>query len=331
MELLSFCKRLLKNNFSVKKQNNLVAFFSFTNLKNFKIKKEIKKEFMPMIYSKTGGKNKSTQTSNDGVLEEFTLGNYKFIARLIHVDATDIKGNTHTIKFISVDDINEDGIGCAIINFDYEKKTALIQSIGNYNNCVLCADRKLEYKVGQILMCIIIKLCRDKSNIDFIELNDMSTLSCMKTYKVTPNIEWDATYKKHCTLNLKIISTLLHGVPYYYKYGFIPTEKPDIKILEHNQKIFAKKPILYSINIDMIIKDNISDKKVLSIYKKYITPLITKLNNKPVCEFIREFMNINPDPYKKSVLCFILCEIYCIIYDVMDYKTYKNTTFIKFT
>ena len=40
-------------------------------------------------------------------------------------------------------------------------------------------------------------------------------------------------------------------------------------------------------------------------------------------------MNINPDPYTKSVLCFILCEIYCIIYDVMDYKTYKNTTFIK--
>ena len=79
MELLSFCKRLLKNNFSVKKQNDLVAFFSFTHLKNFKIKKEIKKEFIPMIYSKAGGKNKSTQTSNDGVLEEFTLENYKFI------------------------------------------------------------------------------------------------------------------------------------------------------------------------------------------------------------------------------------------------------------
>ena len=47
---------------------------------------------------------------------------------------------------------------CAILNFDYERKIASIQSIGDYNNCLLCANRKEEYKVGQMLMIIIIKL-----------------------------------------------------------------------------------------------------------------------------------------------------------------------------
>ncbi len=82
-------------------------------------------------------------------------------------------------------------------------------------------------------------------------------------------------------------------------------------------------------NIDTIVEDNITDKKALNIYKKYVSLIITKLNNKPVCDFIRGFMNINPDPYTKSVLCFILCEIYGTIYDVMNYKTYKNCIFIK--
>jgi hypothetical protein len=327
MDIINFCHTLIRDNFTTDKYNDLLSFFGSLHYKNFKIKKTIIKEFT--INELIGGnKSKSTQTST-GNLDEFVLDKYKFIARLIHGDATDIKGHTHSIKFISVDDINESSIGCAIVNFDYDIRTAYIRSIGDYNNCILCVDRKFEYKVGQILMAIIINICYDKPNIDYIELLDLSILNCMKTYKPDSTIEWNKSLQTHDTLNLKVISTLIKGEPYYSKYGFEPKDDDAIIVYKHNKKVFKKGQLLNTINVDKIIRKKIIDKKYIDIYIKYIIPLIEQNNNKPVCEFIKKIFEINPDPYTKSVICYIISKIYGIIYDLLDYKTYKNALFIK--
>ncbi len=248
---------------------------------------------------------------------------------MFHGEATDVKGVTHTIKFISVDDVNEKGISCATLNYDYANRTALVQSVGDFDNCVLCANRKFEYKVGQIMILILISICKDNPNIDFIELTDNTYLACMKTYKQDPTIEWDNTFMKHSGLNLKYISTLMKGVTYYAKYGFIPKEDYDIKVLEHNKKIFAKKKLLNTINVDQMVRSTITNKKALDIYEKYIVPSVTQLNNKPVCYFIKELFNINPDPYTKSVVCYILEKIHYSLYDKLGYKAYGPAVFIK--
>ena len=328
--MFSFFQSLIEKSYTNKKRQDLLSFFSPMRFSNFVIKKKVNKNFTLNDFLSGGGKNKSTQTLNDGILEEFELGDLKFIARLVHGEATDIKGHTHSIKFVSVDDINEKSLNCAVLNFDYQQKTAFVQSVGDFDNCVLCANRKFEYKVGQIMMLIMISICKRDPNIDFIELTDNTFLACMKTYKPNPSIEWDDTFVKHSGLNLKYISTLIKGETYYAKYGFVPKDLYDVDVLKHNVKIFAKKKLLNTIDIDKLVRSKITNKKALVVYEKYIVPLINKFNDKPACYFIKEFFNVNPDPYTKSVICYILEKIHYSLYDELEYKPYGPSVFIKY-
>ena len=325
MDLIKFSHEIIKYNFTMEKYNDLLSYFGLLQLHNFRIKRTILKEINFNSMKGGGG-------DEDNNLEEFVVGDNKYIARLVHGDSTDIKGKTHTIKFISVDDINEQSIMCAILNFDYERKIASIQSIGDYNNCLLCANRKEEYKVGQMLMIIIINICLEKKpKIKYIELKDNSTFRCMKTYP-DQEIEWKSSYQHHHSLILRIIKTLTTGEPYYCKYGFKPKTDYDIEVYNHNKKIFNKQQLLNTININSINKlvlKNINNEKHIKIYKKYIIPLIDECKNKPVNIFIKKLFEINPDPYTKSVVCFIIETIYINIYDLLEYKHYSKAVFIK--
>jgi hypothetical protein len=323
MDLIKFSHEIIKYNFTMKKYNDLLSYFGLLQLHNFRIKRTIKKEIN--FNSMKGGGDRDEDTN----LEEFVVDKNKYIARLVHGDSTDIKGKTHTIKFVSVDDINEQSIMCAILNFDYERKIVSIQSIGDYNNCLLCANRKQDYKIGEMLMIIIINICLDKKpKIKYIELKDNSTLSCMKTYP-DQDIEWKNSYQHHHSLILRIIKTLATGEPYYCKYGFKPKTDDDIEVYNHNKKIFNKQQLLNTININELILNNISNEKHIKIYKKYIIPIINEFDNKPVNIFIKKLFEINQDPYIKSVVCFIIEKIYIKIYDLLGYKRYLEAVFIK--
>ena len=310
MDLIKFSHEIIKYNFTMEKYNDLLSYFGLLQLHNFRIKRTILKEINFNSMKGGGG-------DEDNNLEEFVVDKNKYIARLVHGDSTDIKGKTHTIKFVSVDDINEQTIMCAILNFDYERKIVSIQSIGDYNNCLLCANRKEEYKVGEMLMIIIINICLDKKpKIKYIELKDNSTLSCMvsdaslmlgtppdcrsslrsyrnqaKTYP-DQDIEWKSSYQHHHSLILRIIKTLTTGEPYYCKYGFKPKTDDDIEVYNHNKKIFNKQQLLNTIKINELILNNISNEKHIKIYKKYIIPIINECDNKPVNIFIKKLFGI---------------------------------------
>jgi hypothetical protein len=329
MDLIKFSHEIIKYNFTTKKYNDLLSYFGLLQLHNFRIKKTIKKEINFNSIIGGGSLSQAPDSRRNNDLEEFIINDDKYIARLVHGDSTDIKGKTHTIKFVSVDDINEQSIMCAILNFDYTLKTASIQSVGNYNNCLLCANRSQKYKVGQMLMIIIINICLDKKpKIKYIELKDNSTLRCMETYP-DQDIPWKNTYQHHNALLLRIIKTLTTGEPYYCKYGFKPKTDDDIDVYNHNKKIFNKQQLLNTIKINELILNNISNEKHIKIYKKYIIPIINECNNKSVNIFIRKLFEINPDIYTKSVVCFIIEKIYIKIYDLLGYKRYSEAVFIK--
>ena len=331
MDTIEFINKLKINNNKLK-YNNILFYLSQFNLSNFNIKKNIIKKLNDYFIG--GGDGKINN------LEEFIFNDIKFIVRIIHGDATDIKGKTHTIKFVSLDDIYENSIGCAILNFDYEKKTAFIQSIGDYGNCVFCPTKNINFKVGQILMMMIISLCREKKNIDKIELSDNSTFNCFNTFNKKDEYIVNYKYKMHDNLDLKIISTLLKGVPYYYKYGFKPKFEEDKKILKNNILIFEKKIKLNTLNLKNNIEKYLLELKIISnkehynkymeIINKYLIPTIDKYNNKEVSEFIYAILNTNPnDINDKIILCNIIISFYKNIFNDMNYQNFKNKIFIK--
>jgi hypothetical protein len=337
MNIIEFTN-LLKINNNPFISNNITFFLG--NLSNFNIKKIIKKP-INKLYKCVGvgeggcdGKDKGKINN----LEEFIFSDTKFIARLIHGDSTDIKGKTHTIKFVSLDDLHENSIGCATLNYDYEKKTAYVQSIGDYGNCVFCPSKNVNFRIGQILMMMIISLCMEKKNIMKIELTDISKFNCLNTYNKDNN-EYiiNSKYKLHDNFNLMIISTLMKGSPYYTKYGFEPKYNEDKEILIHNIKIFNKKIKLseidlinYILNNKNNLDKNIKTEKYESIINKIIIPEIKKFENNSVDKFIYSILNINPEKKDdKIILCNIILSFYKYVFNKMKYRELNKKIFVK--
>ncbi len=112
MNIIEFINKLKINNNDFM-SNNILFFLG--NLDKFNIKRIIQKPLYKFI---KGGSSLSKDSNiallgnGDGKgkinnLEEFIYSDTKFIVQLIHGDSTDIKGKTHTIKFVSLDDIHE--------------------------------------------------------------------------------------------------------------------------------------------------------------------------------------------------------------------------------
>lgn len=346
MNVIEFTN-LLKINNNQYISNNITFFLG--KLNNFNVKKTIIKP----INIRGGGDGKGKGKINN--LEEFVFWDTKFIARLIHGDSTDIKGKTHTIKFVSLDDLHENSIGCATLNYDYDKETAYVQSIGDYGNCVFRPSKNVNFRVGlsephknfyeiknfirgQILMMMIISLCLEKKNISKIELTDISKFNCLNTnnenngeYKISPK------YKLHDNFDLMIISTIMKGKPYYSKYGFESKYNEDIKILKHNINIFNKKIKLSEINLLKYIIDNkntfdknIKIEKYETIINDIIIPQINKFENNSVDKFFYSILNVEQDDINdKIILCNIILSFYKFIFKKMNYQEFKKKVFVK--
>lgn len=334
MNVIDFINKLKINNDDVK-SNNILFYLGKFNLVKYNIKRIIKK---PLNNYKGGGDGKGNGKINN--LEEFIFNDVKFIVRIVHGDATDIKDKTHTIKFVSLDDMHENSIVCAIVNFDYEKKTAFIQSMGDTGNCVFCPSKNINFKVGQILIIMIITLCQEKNNINKIELTDISKFNCFNTFNKKDEYIVNSNYRIHDNFDLKIISTLLKGVPYYDKYDFKPKLNEDKEILKHNKKIFEQKIKLNTLNLKNNIQKYLADLKIittkdhqnkyLNIINKYVIPLINEYNNKSVDKFFYAILNTNPDNTDdKIILCNIIISFYKKIFNEMNYKKFKHNVFIK--
>lgn len=119
MEINEFISSLKMNNY---KTTNILHYLNQFNLNNYRTKRIVLKKINEYF---TGGDDGTNGKINSSKL--FIFSDTKFISRLIHKDATDIKGKTHTIKFVSLDDIHENSIGCATLNYDYEKKQLIFK------------------------------------------------------------------------------------------------------------------------------------------------------------------------------------------------------------
>lgn len=197
---------------------------------------------------------------------------------------------------------------CAVIIIDKKRKKANIQSINNYNDCVKCIENNNDYKIGDILMKIIIMICKE-NNLKEINLTDNSYLLC---YDVK--------------IPLIILRTMTIGEPYYCKFGFIPKYKEEYEVLKKNKKTYLSKPELSKeelIKLFMYKKfdeNNKNDRKMLSFINKLLIPRLLPNNN--VSEILKMIID-----YKMIIGCRIILNIYNKLYERLNYSIYEKKEF----
>ncbi len=224
----------------------------------------------------------------------------------------------------------DNSIECASLLFgkkNSKNNVLRIEGISNYSDCVKCQNSKHNFKIGDILMQIIIKLVKTNeefTHIKCIELSDTSKISC---------------YDKG--LELKYLRTITNGIPYYAKFGFKPILKTDYKnVFVYNRNNFKlNKTILNTELFDIINKKKVNmSNSTYNVYRKYLKKHIQDNENINPITFLTKTIEIIDNSIKKNNsniktienknelegLCDFISKIYMDIYKSLGYKTYDE-------
>lgn len=276
-----------------------------------------------LIY-KNGIKSKGILTQTKGKLSfKSQVGGKKQMIKLkdgktyeYHIDTiVPYDDNKKQISFMNLTETHDN---CVFLFFDTqesEDNILYIQSISNQDDCVQSEDKNDVYKVGDILMQIIIQLVkRDKSlsHIKQIKLSDTSKKMCY-------NIGIELSY----------LRTITHGIPFYAKYGFRPNNEEDYNIFRYNRNNFKLNKTITNKELFKIIKNSKFDKN--NVYKKYFYNYIKSnniINPKILLTDMIKFINSTNNVNEKKEICNIVDSIYKDIYKILGYKDYRKKIWI---
>lgn len=259
--------------------------------------------------------NNLLQGGNLAGLNNFIV-NSEYVANIDeYIDMVD--KNKKYINFIKInatkdkkgDYKNDDH--CAVLIIDMKRKSASIQSLNNYKDCLKCEDGNEDYKIGDVLMKIILTLCR-KEKVNEITLTDNSYFLCNNDNNKIP---------------LKYLRTLTKGEPYYCKFGFRPKYDEDKTTWKNNKKKFLEKPTITKKELTKILMDrkfdenDKYDKKILYHINNIILP---KLEDENVISVVIKMIMECKTDISCDILKFLCERIY-----LKMYKEYKNKSFIK--
>jgi hypothetical protein len=227
--------------------------------------------------------------------------------------------NKKQISFLNLTETNDN---CMFLFFDTQnskENTLYIQSISNQDDFIKSEDNRYKFKVGDILMQIIIQLVKENklfSHIKQIELTDISKKMC---YGIG--------------LQLIYLRTITHGIPYYAKYGFRPNNEEDYDIFKYNRNNYKLNKTITNDELFKIIeKVKINkNKKTNKVYKKYFYNYIKDnniINPKILLTNMIKVMNNTDDVNEKKEICNIVDSIYKNIYRILGYKDYRKKIWI---
>jgi len=207
------------------------------------------------------------------------------------------KINGQSIKFP-----NEKGCGAVL----YYKKddNVVIEELSNYDDCIKCKDVTVEYKVGVILMQVMLyeinKYIKPKS----ISIHDNAFMKCVND-----------------KLQLIYLRTITKGEPYYTKFGFIAK---DINVYNYNKMIFNKQIMIKEIAFYELLtlkkSKNLFTENEKDRIKNKILPYYEKNKNKLASEFLNGLLRNNKN-------CSIIAKIYLLLYKNIGYKEYNDKSF----
>jgi hypothetical protein len=248
-----------------------------------------------------------------GVKKEIKLKDgYTYEYHIDEIIPIDSKNNR--LCFVNIDE-SQDYCACLLYNTKKSGKTVLIiRGILNGEDCIKCIDKKHKYKVGNILMQVILEVVKSSKEFEHITEIQLQDTSMKKCYGIG--------------IKLKYLRTITHGEPYYAKYGFRPYEKKAYEIYRYNRKLHKENVMLDNKVVDKIFENtkDMNNKKpylhYVNKYKKHVLKtnpidiklLINKIISKGDCEDI--------DTETRKIGCELLSYAIVHLYNALGYKEY---------
>ena len=196
--------------------------------------------------------NKSLHFKNQlgGEIKNISINNNKYYYNVEYAKPLNKEYKSNEVYLITV---NEGTRGCGLILIDNKTHHANIQSVSDYSECIKCDNPNIKYKVGAIMMQIIIEECK-KLNVKKITLEDNS-----KKYFSGSSIE------------LIYYRTMAQGTPYYSKFGFKHTTPLKVR---NNQNNWLTNPTITKNKLKKIfnkdIEDNEENSKIILLFYKIV-------------------------------------------------------------
>ena len=200
------------------------------------------------IINKSKNKKLIFKYQDGGKIKSYNFENNNYYYNVEYAKSKDNSSNeVHLVT------INDGTVGCGLILIDNKTHYANIQSVADYSDCIKCDNPNIKYKVGAIMMQIIIEECK-KLNVKKITLEDNS-----KKYFSGNNIE------------LIYYRTMAQGTPYYSKFGFKHTTPLKVR---NNQNNWLTNPTITKNKIikifDKDIEDNEENSKIIKLFYKIV-------------------------------------------------------------
>ena len=224
----------------------------------------IKTDFQ--IINKSKNKKLIFKYQYGGEIKSYNFENNNYYYNVEYAKSKDNSSNeVHLVT------INEGTMGCGLILIDNKTHHANIQSVADYSDCIKCDNPNIKYKVGAIMMQIIIEECK-KLNVKKITLEDNS-----KKYFSGSSIE------------LIYYRTMAQGTPYYSKFGFKHTTPLKVR---NNQNNWLTNPTITKNKIKKIfnkdIEDNEENSKIIKLFYKIVDKYT---DNIIVSDFVIKFFD----------------------------------------
>jgi hypothetical protein len=240
-----------------------------------------------------------------------------------HIDEIiPIDNKNNRLCFVNIDK-SQEYCACLLYNTKKSGKSVLrIEGIFNGEDCIKCTkgafgtDKNNKYKVGNILMQVILEIVKTKKEFEHITEIELSDTSIKKCYGIG--------------IKLKYLRTITHGEPYYAKYGFRPQNKLDYKTYKYNKDLYKKSVHINSSIIKDIFKLGKELKKnVYKTYKKYIEGSLSKVNDIDPAILLKNLIELEnmKKPFElsneeKSNICELVSFTVKNIYLACGYKDY---------
>jgi hypothetical protein len=251
-----------------------------------------------------------------GVKKEIKLKDgYTYEYHIDEIIPIDSKNNR--LCFVNIDE-SQDYCACLLYNTKKSGKTVLrIEGIFNGEDCIKCINKNNKYKVGNILMQIILEIIKTRKEFEHITEIQLQDTSIKKCYGIG--------------IKLKYLRTITHGEPYYAKYGFRPQTKLDYKTYKYNRELYKKGVhINSSIIRDIFRLSKELKKSVYKTYKKYIEASLSKANDIDPAILLKRLIELEnmKKPFElsneeKSSICELVSFTVKNIYLACGYKDYE--------
>ena len=204
------------------------------------------------IINKSQNKKLIFKYQDGGKIKSYNFENNNYYYNVEYAKSKDNSSNeVHLVT------LNDGTVGCGLILIDNKTHYANIQSVADYSDCIKCDNPNIKYKVGaimmQIMMQIMIEKCK-KLNVKKIILEDNS-----KKYFLGSSIE------------LIYFRTMAQGTPYYSKFGFKHTTPLKVR---NNKNNWLSNPTITKNKIKKIfnkdIEDNEENSKIILLFYKIV-------------------------------------------------------------